>query len=384
MNSAGNDIGMIFQEPMTSLDPLYTIGYQIREAVELHQGLRGTAARQAAIKALRDVGIPDPEQRVDAYPHQMSGGMRQRVMIAIALSCNPQLLIADEPTTALDVTMQARILDLLKELRQSRQMSLLLITHNMGLVAEMCDRVIVMYKGRIFGKQAGGRAVPQPGTSLHAEPAPVHPTAGQPAQTSSADRGVGGSRRLSAVPDMGGSAPRSGTTVMPFNCHPEGWSSDASQAGAGETCGTSARSTGLANTADSGFEGAATCLTLHADRNHRRLGVLRDVTCSMRTPSCWCASRCQARFDRACVASKLPCQPQVKHSRLAVVVECAAQFTDFKLIGQTLPSGVFALGIHSIFPSLSKTSRQKHSPPSVVYITSYTRFCRLEHRPSSF
>ncbi len=146
----GNDIGMIFQEPMTSLDPLYTVGYQIREAIELHQGLHGSAARQAAVRALADVGIPDPEQRVDAYPHQMSGGMRQRVMIAIALSCNPQLLIADEPTTALDVTMQARILDLLKEQRQSRQMALLLITHNMGLVAEMCDRVVVMYKGRIL------------------------------------------------------------------------------------------------------------------------------------------------------------------------------------------------------------------------------------------
>ncbi len=146
----GNDIGMIFQEPMTSLDPLYTVGFQIREALELHQGLRGRDAREAAIRALRDVGIPTPEQRVDAYPHQMSGGMRQRVMIAIALSCNPQLLIADEPTTALDVTMQARILDLLKDLRQSRQMALLLITHNMGLVAEMCDRVVVMYKGRIL------------------------------------------------------------------------------------------------------------------------------------------------------------------------------------------------------------------------------------------
>jgi len=146
----GNDIGMIFQEPMTSLDPLYTVGYQIREALELHQGLRGAEARTAAIRALRDVGIPTPEQRVDAYPHQMSGGMRQRVMIAIALSCNPQLLIADEPTTALDVTMQARILDLLKDLRESRQIALLLITHNMGLVAEMCDRVVVMYKGRIL------------------------------------------------------------------------------------------------------------------------------------------------------------------------------------------------------------------------------------------
>ncbi len=145
----GNDIGMIFQEPMTSLDPLYTVGYQIQEAVKLHQNLRGDTARQAAIKALNDVGIPDPASRVDSYPHQMSGGMRQRVMIAIALSCNPRLLIADEPTTALDVTMQARILDLLKNLRETRQMALMLITHNMGLVAEVCDRVIVMYKGEI-------------------------------------------------------------------------------------------------------------------------------------------------------------------------------------------------------------------------------------------
>jgi ABC-type dipeptide/oligopeptide/nickel transport system ATPase component len=145
----GNNIGMIFQEPMTSLDPLYTVGYQIMEAVKLHQHLRGAQAREAAIAALRDVGLPDPESRVDAYPHQMSGGMRQRVMIAIALSCNPQLLIADEPTTALDVTMQARILDLLKALRMSRRMALLLITHNMGLIAEMCDRVIVMYRGKV-------------------------------------------------------------------------------------------------------------------------------------------------------------------------------------------------------------------------------------------
>jgi ABC-type dipeptide/oligopeptide/nickel transport system ATPase component len=145
----GNDIGMIFQEPMTSLDPLYTVGYQIVEAIKLHQNLKGDQARKAAIKALSDVGIPSPDERIDSYPHQMSGGMRQRVMIAIALSCNPKLLIADEPTTALDVTMQARILDLLKGLRHTRQMSLLLITHNMGIVAELCDRVIVMYKGVI-------------------------------------------------------------------------------------------------------------------------------------------------------------------------------------------------------------------------------------------
>jgi oligopeptide/dipeptide ABC transporter ATP-binding protein len=145
----GNDISMIFQEPMTSLDPLYTVGNQILEAVTLHQGLKGDAARQAAVKALEAVGIPEPDRRVDSYPHQMSGGMRQRVMIAIALSCNPEILIADEPTTALDVTIQAKILDLLKEIRTQRQMALMLITHNMGLVAEMCDRVLVMHGGRI-------------------------------------------------------------------------------------------------------------------------------------------------------------------------------------------------------------------------------------------
>jgi ABC-type dipeptide/oligopeptide/nickel transport system ATPase component len=148
-NLRGNDIGMIFQEPMTSLDPLYTVGYQIREAVELHQGLHGDDSRRAAIKALSDVGIPNAAERVDAYPHQLSGGMRQRAMIAIALSCNPKLLIADEPTTALDVTMQARILNLLRDLQTSRQMALMLITHNLGIVAEVCDKVVVMYKGKI-------------------------------------------------------------------------------------------------------------------------------------------------------------------------------------------------------------------------------------------
>jgi ABC-type dipeptide/oligopeptide/nickel transport system ATPase component len=143
----GNDIAMIFQEPMTSLDPLYTVGNHILEAVSLHQDKKGREAREIAIQALRDVGIPEPEQRIDSYPHQMSGGMRQRIMVAIALSCNPDVLIADEPTTALDVTIQARILDLLKDLRTSRNMGLVLITHNMGLVAEMCDRVVVMHRG---------------------------------------------------------------------------------------------------------------------------------------------------------------------------------------------------------------------------------------------
>ncbi len=145
----GDDIAMIFQEPMTSLDPLYTVGNHIEEALGLHQNLHGKAARERAIESLEVVGIADARHRIDAYPHQMSGGMKQRVMIAIALSCNPDLLIADEPTTALDVTVQARVLDLMKKLREERDMAILLITHNMGLVAEMCDRVVVMHRGRI-------------------------------------------------------------------------------------------------------------------------------------------------------------------------------------------------------------------------------------------
>jgi oligopeptide/dipeptide ABC transporter ATP-binding protein len=145
----GDDIAMIFQEPMTSLNPLYTIGNHIQEALLLHQGLHGQKAREKSIEALEAVGIRDAANRVDAYPHQLSGGMRQRVMIAIALSCNPDLLIADEPTTALDVTVQAKILDLMRNLRDERKMAILLITHNMGIVAEMCDRVAVMHRGKI-------------------------------------------------------------------------------------------------------------------------------------------------------------------------------------------------------------------------------------------
>lgn len=145
----GDDIAMIFQEPMTSLNPLYTVGNHIGEALLLHQGLKGQAARAKAIESLEAVGIREAAARVDSYPHQLSGGMRQRVMIAIALSCNPDLLIADEPTTALDVTVQAKILDLMKDLRQERNMAILLITHNMGIVAEMCDRVAVMHGGQI-------------------------------------------------------------------------------------------------------------------------------------------------------------------------------------------------------------------------------------------
>ena len=145
----GNDIAMVFQEPMTSLNPVFTIGNQISEAIRQHQNLRGTAARNAAIEMLDLVGIPEPAARYDEYPHQMSGGMKQRVMIAMALSCRPGLLIADEPTTALDVTIQAQILELIQRLQQELQMAVLLITHDLGVVANIADRVAVMYAGKI-------------------------------------------------------------------------------------------------------------------------------------------------------------------------------------------------------------------------------------------
>lgn len=145
----GNDISVIFQEPMTSLNPVFTVGYQIMEALMLHQKLSEEEAKKKAVEMIKLVGIPRAEKIVDEYPHQLSGGMRQRVMIAMALSCQPKLLIADEPTTALDVTIQAQILELMNELKNKLNTSIMLITHDLGVVAEMSDHVIVMYSGKV-------------------------------------------------------------------------------------------------------------------------------------------------------------------------------------------------------------------------------------------
>jgi oligopeptide/dipeptide ABC transporter ATP-binding protein len=158
----GNEIAMIFQEPMTSLDPVYTVGYQIMEALKLHQNLSRKQARERAIEMLYEVRIPLPEQRVDEYPHQLSGGMRQRAMIAMALSCNPSLLIADEPTTALDVTIQAQVLDLMIDLKKHFKTAIILITHDLGVVAEMADEVIVMYVGKGMEKSTAANIFHSP------------------------------------------------------------------------------------------------------------------------------------------------------------------------------------------------------------------------------
>jgi oligopeptide/dipeptide ABC transporter ATP-binding protein len=159
----GNEISMIFQEPMTSLNPLMTVGRQIAEAIVLHRGLSRREAMDGAVEMLRRVHIPEPERRVHAYPHQLSGGMRQRVMIAMAASCRPKLLIADEPTTALDVTIQAQILDLMRELQETLGTAIVLITHDMGVVAENADRVAVMYAGRKVEEASAAELFERPG-----------------------------------------------------------------------------------------------------------------------------------------------------------------------------------------------------------------------------
>jgi oligopeptide/dipeptide ABC transporter ATP-binding protein len=150
----GNEIAMIFQDPMTSLNPVYTVGDQIVEAIVTHEQASKQEAKRRAVELLRQVGIPNPQQRVDDYPHQFSGGMRQRAMIAMALSCNPDVLIADEPTTALDVTIQAQILELLDRLRADFDSAVILITHDLGVVAEVADEIVVMYAGRIVERGA--------------------------------------------------------------------------------------------------------------------------------------------------------------------------------------------------------------------------------------
>ena len=201
----GNRVAMIFQEPMTSLNPVLTIGDQVAEAAIVHQNLTRKAARGRAIEMLRQVGIPDPEVRVDHYPHQLSGGMRQRVMIAMALICHPQILIADEPTTALDVTIQAQILELLDRLQQQLGMAVLLITHDLGVVAGTADRVVVMYAGQVVETA--------PTTELFARPR--HPyTEGLMASIPRLDRPRG---RLHSIP---GSVPAA--TAWPAGCrfHP--------------------------------------------------------------------------------------------------------------------------------------------------------------------
>jgi len=161
----GKDVAMIFQEPMTSLNPVMRIGTQLGEVLRWHLALQGHAARAEAIALLRRVEMPDPERRIDAYPHELSGGMRQRVMIAMALAGRPRLLIADEPTTALDVTIQAQILELVRKIQRESSMSVLLITHDLGVIAEMCDRVAVMYAGRVV----------EIGSALDVFDRPAHP-----------------------------------------------------------------------------------------------------------------------------------------------------------------------------------------------------------------
>jgi dipeptide transport system ATP-binding protein len=158
----GKDLSMIFQDPTTSLNPCFTVGYQLAETLKMHMGMDRKAARKRSIELLEQVGIPAPESRLDVYPHQLSGGMSQRVMIAMAIACDPKLLIADEPTTALDVTIQAQILDLLRGLQKDRGMALVLITHNMGVVQEMAQQVAVMYAGQVMEQRPANRLFAAP------------------------------------------------------------------------------------------------------------------------------------------------------------------------------------------------------------------------------
>ena len=159
---AGKDVAMVFQEPTSSLNPCFTVGFQLGETLRVHMGLDRAARRKRSIELLEQVGIPAPEGRLNAFPHQLSGGMNQRVMIAMAIACNPRLLIADEPTTALDVTIQAQILDLLLSLQRERGMALILITHNMGVVAETAQRVMVMYAGQVVEEQPAAKLFSAP------------------------------------------------------------------------------------------------------------------------------------------------------------------------------------------------------------------------------
>ncbi len=193
----GKDVAMVFQDALTSLDPSYTIGAQIKEVLRLHEGLRGAALEKRVLELLDQVGIPDPKSRIDMYPHQLSGGMNQRVMIAMAISCNPKLLIADEPTTALDVTIQAQIMDLLQRLQRERGMGLVLISHDLAVVAQVAQRVAVMYAGELIELNR----VPDIFTSPH-HPYTQALLAAIPELYVGSEADAGAQRRLAALPGM--------------------------------------------------------------------------------------------------------------------------------------------------------------------------------------